>query len=183
MTTDAKVHRMVDDALCDGHLFDISVTRGAWDFSTDVRRMIEPHVSFFDESVYPLPRQVLAALGVVSEGLDSGVRLVADILVTTHADVDAGNAGNRTPFDSRMTIRAADTDIKRMNVMRKFDGLPGRGLDVKEVPGSFSDTVVRGTESWRTPPPSLVGVRRLARITRNVRLRHASENNSGDRHN
>src|SRR5688572_9125505 len=99
MTTNAKVHCMVYNALRHGHLLDISVTRRACDFSTDVRRMIEPNVRLFEESVHALPLNVFAPFGLVSKSLDSGIGLVADVLVTTHADVDAGNARNRASIN------------------------------------------------------------------------------------
>jgi hypothetical protein len=158
MTINAKAHRVVDHPLRHRHLLDISMTRRAGDLRTDVRRMIESNVRLFEKSIHTLPRHVFAAFGVISKRLDSGIRLVTDVLVTAHAYVDARNARNRTSPNPGVTVVTADTNIQCMNIMRKFDRLPGLRPEVDEMSGGLSDRLVSGAESRRTPSANLVRV-------------------------
>src|SRR2546426_886098 len=114
MAINAKAHRMIDGALGDGHLHDIPMAVRALDFRPDMRRMIEPDVRFPDESVNPLPGNVFSALCKVAQGLDSGIDDVADVLMTTHADIDARNSRPRPLTHPRVTGVAKDADIVGM---------------------------------------------------------------------
>jgi len=121
---------MVDDAFGDRHLREISMTRSALHACADMRRMIEPHVRFFDEPVYPLPWYLFAALRVVAQRLNPRVGFKADAFVTCHAEVDARETGARSALHSCMTFVAFDSDlIGLMNPMRKVYRLLRFGFD------------------------------------------------------
>src|SRR5438105_6121622 len=58
MTVDAEAHRVIDVALGDRLVRDVTVTRGAVDVVADVRRVVEAHVHLRREAVDALPGQV-----------------------------------------------------------------------------------------------------------------------------
>jgi hypothetical protein len=130
VTIDAKAHRLVDDAFGDRHLREISMTRSALHACADVRRVIEPHVRLFDESVYRLPGQLFAALRVVAQRLNPRIGFNADAFMTRHAEVDARETGARSALHSCMTFIAFDSDLSGlMNPMREVYWLLRFGLD------------------------------------------------------
>jgi hypothetical protein len=101
----------------------------ATDARTDVRRVIEPHMRFLDESVHPLPRQLFAALGVVAQRLNPSVIRIAEIFMTRHAEIDAWNTGPRAAVHARMALVALDSNlVNLMNLMGKVDRLLWFGL-------------------------------------------------------
>lgn len=179
MTIDAKPHRVIDGALRHGHLRQVAVTGRALDLGADVRRMIEPHVRFFEKSVNALPRHVLAASRVVAQRLNARIRRIADIFMTGHAEVHARYAGPRPALDAAVTLLALDSNIvEGMNFMREFDRLMSLRLDTQKMSGRIAESRVRGRERGTTPSLRGVWIRRSARITRDVGLRTATH----DRH-
>src|ERR687888_605202 len=92
VAADAKTHRVVDDPLSHSHLREVAMAHRTFDSRPNVRRVIEPHVGFFKKSEYTLPGHVLASFGVVPERLDPWISGISNVLVTGHADIDAGNA-------------------------------------------------------------------------------------------
>ena len=121
---------MVDDAFGDRHLREISMTRSALHACANMRRMIEPHVRFLDEPVYPLPWYFFAALRVVAQRLNPRVGFQADAFMTCHAEVDARETGARSALHSCMTFVAFDSDLSGlMNPMREVYRLLRSGFD------------------------------------------------------
>src|SRR5437867_9693714 len=59
VTSDAKAHRVIHRPLGHRHGRQITVTAGTFDPRLDVRCMVEANVSFFNEAVHALPRNVL----------------------------------------------------------------------------------------------------------------------------
>ena len=135
---DAKTHRVIDGALGNGHLHDITMTGGAPHLRPDMRRMIEPDVRFPDEPVNPLPRNVFSALGVITQRLDSRIGSVANVLMTTHADIDARNSRPSALAHPRVTGVAVDANIVGMDVMREIDRLLRPRLDIQKIPSRIS---------------------------------------------
>ena len=121
---------MVDDAFGDRHLREISMTCSALHACADMRRMIEPHVRFFDEPVYPLPWYFFAALRVVAQRLNPRVGFKADAFMACHAEVNARETGARSALHSCMTFVAFDSDLSGlMNPMREVYRLLRFGFD------------------------------------------------------
>src|SRR5262245_10006450 len=106
------------------------MTRCALHACADMRRVIKPHVRLFDESVYRLPRQLFAALGIVAQRLNPRIGFNADAFMTCHAEVDARKTGARSAPHSRVTFVAFDSDlIDLMYSMREVYWLLRFGLD------------------------------------------------------
>ena len=146
MTIDAKTHSVVHDTLSDRHLRQIAVAGRAFHLRADMRRMIETDVRFLVKAIDPLPGHIFVPLGMVTERLDTRIRLISDIFMTGHADIDAGNPGASAFFHALMAVRASDADIGRMNFVRKIDRLLWPGPDVQEMPGGIAETGVRRRE-------------------------------------
>ena len=124
VTIEAETHRVVDDALCNGHLPDVAVTRHTFHTGPDVRSMIESHVRFLEKPIDTLPRHVFTALRIISQRLNALVPRVANVFMTSHTEVDAGQTGPRTRSHSCMAILAFDADlVDDVNLMRKIDRL------------------------------------------------------------
>ena len=138
MAFDAKAHRVIDHALGDRHLRQIPVTVGAIHLRPNVGGMIEPDVRFPDEPVNPLPRNVFSALGVITQRLDSRIGSVANVLMTTHADIDARNSRPSALAHPRVTGVAVDANIVGMDVMREIDRLLRPRLDIQKIPSRIS---------------------------------------------
>jgi hypothetical protein len=178
MAIDTKAHRMIDDALGDSHSSEIAMAGSTIDARSDVWRVVESHVRFFNESVDALPRHVLATFGVIAQGLNPRVRGISDILVTTHAEINAGNSSARAGLDARMASVAFDSDlVKGMDPMRKIDRLLGFGSDAQKVFRSVRYRGVRGCENRRTPPARRVGIGDPAGVARYVGLLHTARQN------
>src|SRR5437879_13574245 len=108
-----------------------------------MRRMIEPDVRFPDEPVNPLPRHVFSALGVITQGLDSRIGSVANVLMTTHAAIDARNSRPSALADPRVTGVSVDATIVGMDVMRQIDRLLRRRLDIQKFPSRIASRRMR----------------------------------------
>ena len=144
--------------------------------------MIEPDVRFPDESVNPLPGNVFSALCKVAQGLDSGIDDVADVLMTTHADIDARNSRPRPLTHPRVTGVAKDADIVGMDLMRKIDRLLRPGLDIKKTLGRIAQGRVRSGKYRGTPSFGNVWIGYPLRISRSFRLLRATERDNRDGH-
>ena len=123
MTIDTKTHGVIDDAQRNRHLCKISMTSDAIHLRADVWRMVETHVRFFAESVDALPRHVFVPLCMVAQRLNAWIRLIPEIFVTVHADIDTGNSGARALLNAKVAVGASDADVGGMNLMRKIDRL------------------------------------------------------------
>ena len=123
MTIDTKTHGVIDDAQRNRHLCKISMTSDAIHLRADVRRMVETHVRLFVESVDALPRHVFVPLCMVAQRLNAWIRLIPEIFVTVHADIDTGNSGARALLNAKVAVGASDADVGGMNLMRKIDRL------------------------------------------------------------
>ena len=170
----AKAHRVIDGALGDGHLRQIAMTGRALDFRADMRRMIEPDMRFPDESVNPLPGKIFSTFGLVAQGLNSAIGDVADVLMTTHANIDARNSRPRPLAYPRVTGVAVDADIVGMDQMREFDRLLRLGPDVQKILRRIPESRVRGGENRRTPSPCDVRICHPLRIRRHFGLLHTT---------
>ena len=129
MATDAEAHVVVHDALGDRHLRQITVAGRAVHLRAYMRSVVKTDVRFLVEPVHSLTRHVFVALCMIAQSLDARVRRIADIFMTRHADIDAGNSGASALFDALMTIRASDSDIDGVDFMRKIDRLLRLGSD------------------------------------------------------
>ena len=130
MTSDTKVHRVIDGALSDGHLSDVAVAGRAFHLGPDVRRVIEAHMRFFEESVNSLPRHVFAVFRVIAQRLDTRIGRIADVFMTEHAGINAWDSCACAALHAGMARRAVNAGfIDRMNFMRKVDRLLRFGLD------------------------------------------------------
>jgi hypothetical protein len=152
VTINTKPHRMIHNPLSDRHLTEIPMTGCAIHLRPDMRRMVETHVRLFDKSIDALPGHIFVPLRMIPERLDPRVGRIPDVLMTRHADIDAGNSGARALFDPEMTIRAAHADVDRVNFMRKVDWLLGLGFNAQEMAGGIAEGRMRRGESGRTPP-------------------------------
>jgi len=165
---------MIHNALRYRHLGHIPMTRRALDLRPDMRRMVEPHMRFFEKSIHPLPRHVFVSPGMIAQCLDARIGRITDILMTRHADIDARNSGTCSFFDAKMAVGTVDSDVGCMNLMWKIDRLLGGGLDAKEMSRRVAETRVCRCECGRTPPPCQVRIERPVRITGYIRLLYAS---------
>jgi len=158
VTVNAKAHFVVDHALGHGHLRDIAVTSGTIDPGPNVRGVIESHMRFFEESIYTLPRQVFTTLRGRPKKLNPRIFIIANVFMTSHAEIDARQPGARALRHTRVTFGAFDSDfIDVMDVVRELDRLFWLGLDAQIVSGSVAVGGVRSRECRGTP--ALRGVR------------------------
>ena len=178
----AKAHRVIDGALGDGHLREIAMAGRALDFGPDMRRMVEPDVGFPDESVNPLPPNVFSTFRMVAQSLDSRIAGIANILMTTHTDIDARNSRPRALAHTCVTGVAKDADIVGMDLMRKIDRLLRPGLDIKKTLGRIAQGRVRSGKYRGTPSFGNVWIGYPLRISRSFRLLRATERDNRDGH-
>ncbi len=136
VTVKAESHRVIDDALGYRHLREIAVAVRTVDLRPDVRRMIEPHVRFSNESINPLPGDIFTALRARAQRLDSRIAGVSDVFVTAHADIDARNSCPRARLHSGMTGVAEHSNVICMNFMGEIDRLLRFWPDIEEINGS-----------------------------------------------
>ena len=130
VTTDTKMHRVIDNALGDRHRGEIAMASRAIDIGADMRRVIETHVRFFEESIHALPGHVFPALCMIPQRLNSWIRLLAQLFMTRHAEVHARDAGSRSGSDTSVAFPAFDSDfVDLMNFMREVDRLLRLGFD------------------------------------------------------
>ena len=160
MAIDTKPHRMIHNALRYRHLGHIPMTRRALDLRPDMRRMVEPHMRFFEKSIHPLPRHVFVSPGMIAQCLDARIGRITDILMTRHADIDARNSGTSSFFDAKMAIGTTDSDVGCMNLMWKIDRLLGGGLDAQEMSRRIAETGMCGRKCRRTPSPRQIRIER-----------------------
>jgi len=130
MAINAKAHGVVDGPLGDGHLREIAMTGRALDLCSNMRRVIEPQVRLSKEPVNALPGEVFSTLCMIAQRLDSRIAGVANVLMTTHTDIDAWNSRARPLAHPGMAGVAIDADIIGMDLMREIDRLLCLRLDV-----------------------------------------------------
>jgi hypothetical protein len=90
MTVDAKTHGVIHREFRYRHLRQVAVAHRTIDSGSDVRSVIESHMRLFVESINTLPRQIFAALRVIAQRLNAAIIGVANVLVATHAEINAG---------------------------------------------------------------------------------------------
>src|SRR6185369_7682617 len=130
MTRNAEPHRVVHSSLSHGHLREIAMTRRALNTRANVRRVVETHMRLFNKSVNALPRNLFLALRVIAQFLNARVFLIADILMTTHAHIDARNSGERPGSHAGMAVLTLDSDfVEVVNLVRKINWLFRLGFD------------------------------------------------------
>jgi hypothetical protein len=66
VTIDTKVHGVIDNALCNRHLCEITMTHTAVDARENMWRMVEPDMRLLDEPIHAFPRYFFATLRVVA---------------------------------------------------------------------------------------------------------------------
>ena len=178
----AKAHRVIDHALRNRHLHQITVTSRTLHLRPDMRRVIESHVSLSDESVDTLPGKVFSTFRMIAQRLDSRITRVPNILMTAHADIDARNSRSRPLAHAGMAGITIDADIIGMDLMREIDRLLRLGLDVQEISGRISESRMRSSKYRRTPSLGDVWIGDPLRVSRNFRLLHATERDNRDGH-
>src|SRR5213079_1527527 len=103
VTIDAKAHRVIHNPLRHRHGRQITVAGGAFDAGLYMRRVVKPNMRFFEKSVDPLPVQVLTLFRIVGKLCDP--RIARDnLLVASHADINAWNTGHGSPIHTGMTV-------------------------------------------------------------------------------
>lgn len=175
MTIDAKTHRVIDNSFGHGHLCEIAVAGGALDFRSKVRRMIETNVRLFKESIHALPGQVFSPLRKIAKFDDPRILFIADIGVTSHADIHAWNSRNRTLRDTQMAVGAGHSNVFRMNLVRKIERLHRLRANAEKVPGGIRERWMCRRENGRTPSARLIGIRLADGNRFDVRLRTATK--------
>src|SRR5438445_853395 len=130
MAINAKAHGVIDGPLGNRHLREIAMTGRALDLCSNMRRVIEPQVRFPKEPINALPGEVFSTLCMIAQRLDSRIAGVANVLMTTHTDIDAWNSRARPLAHPRMAGVARDADIIGMDLMREVDRLLCLRLDV-----------------------------------------------------
>ncbi len=106
------------------------MTHGAIDAGSNVRRVIESHMGFLDESIHTLPRHLFSSLRMIAKRLNSRIVGIANVFMTSHAKTDAWNSGTCAAVHARMALVALDSDlVNLMNLMREVDRLLRFGLD------------------------------------------------------
>src|SRR5262249_7208886 len=143
VAVDAKAHGVVDGPLGNRHLREIAMTGRALDLCPVVRSMIEPHMRFSKEPVNALPAEVFSTLCMIAQRLDSRIAGVANVLMTTHTDIDAWNSSSRPLAHTGMAGVAIDADIIGMDLVREFDRLLRFRPDVQIIPGRVPQSGVR----------------------------------------
>jgi hypothetical protein len=180
MTIDAEAHRVIHHPLGHGHLCEVAMARRAIYLRADMRGMIETNMRLLDESIDALPRHVFVPFRMIAKGLDSRIGCVSDVFMTRHAYIDAGNSGARPFFHAKMTICTTDADIDGVNLMRKIDWLLWLGFDAQEMPGRIAETGVRRRERWSAPSLCRIRIYGPRRISRHIRLLHATRCDSAN---
>lgn len=100
--------------------------------------MIKANVGFFKESVNPLPGYVQALFCIVCKLRDP--RIACDnVLVTSHADINAWNAGHGAFVHAGMTVVAVQAHIGSVDHVREFKWLLWLRPDAQKMPGSVCD--------------------------------------------
>src|SRR5262245_37433866 len=134
VTIDAKTHCVIHCPLRHSHLRNFPMAHDAVDLRANVCRMVETDMRLFKKSVDTLPGHVLTPFGMVAQLLNPRIVRVADVFVTTYAEVDAGNPSACAGSDAAMAVLAFDSNlVKRVDVVWKIDRLLRLRFDVEKV--------------------------------------------------
>jgi hypothetical protein len=140
----AESHRVVHDPFGHSHLRNVSMTGGTLDSGSDVRGVVEAHMSLFVPSIHPLPRRLLISIVILRELLDRRV-LRGDEVMAIHAESHARNVCDRSLVHSVMAVDTVERRVFDVNFMAISEWLDRIRPDVKEVSNSFRNGLV----GWR----------------------------------
>jgi hypothetical protein len=132
VTSDAKLHGVIDNSRGYCHLANVSVTIFAVYPFADVRGVVESDVRFLYPTPDALPWNILSLVVVILHFPDLGV-LSERRRMTTPAGPNIGNRGYGATSNSKVTVHAFDLNFINVDLMNESDRLTAFGQVPEEM--------------------------------------------------